>query len=140
MEVNSKSIRLVLRWRNKNRDLTPVCYWSTRFFTFRSSLIFRTLIYPSQLALHIETDQNRRNRSEMDQNEPKMAQENTETVIKMMMMFRFGRRCRGLMLRSLGLNTLGTARHLPWSPVGLRRWLVDVVVSGRLSWLDAKTM
>ena len=58
----------------------------------------------------------------------------------MMMMFRFGRRCRGLMLRSLGLNTLGTARHLPWSPVGLRRWLVDIVVSGRLSWLDAKTV
>ena len=29
---------------------------------------------------------------------------------------------------------------LHWSPVGLHRWLVDVVVSGRLSWLDAKTI
>ena len=57
----------------------------------------------------------------------------------MTMMFRFSRRCRGLMLRSLELNTLGTARHLPWSVVGLCR-LVDVVVSGRVSWLDVKTI
>ena len=44
------------------------------------------------------------------------------TYSAMMMMSLFSRRSRGSMLRSLGLNTLGTAQHLPWSIVGLCRW------------------
>ena len=70
-EVNIKSIRLVLRWRNKSRDLIPVAITKTQP---------RILSQPGKK--FTDTDQNRPNRSETDQNKPKMTQENIGTVIR----------------------------------------------------------
>ena len=85
-EVNNKSIRLGLRWRNKSRDLIPVAilllYEGSSLYRLNSLTKTQPQVLSQRGIIITETDQNRQDRSETDQNKPKMTQENTETDIK----------------------------------------------------------
>ena len=85
-KVNNKSIRLVLRWKNKSRDLIPVAilllYEDSSLNRLNSLTKTQPRVSSQRVSYFIETDQKRRDRSEMEQNKPKLTQENTETDIK----------------------------------------------------------
>ena len=85
-EVNNKSIRLVLRWRNKSRDLIPVAilllYEGSSLYSLKSLTKTQPLV-SSQRGIIIYWNGLEQTGSEWtDQNKPKITQENTETDIK----------------------------------------------------------